>query len=71
MAETNGTGKVHWQVVAWVLGVVVSALMTYNTTASSYDRRLSVLEDQYRRVTQDMAEIKADVKFLIQRSYMP
>ena len=66
-----GNGKVHWQVVAWVLGVVVSALMTYNATASSYDRRLSVLEEQQRRVSQDMAEIKADVKFLIQRSYMP
>ena len=66
-----GNGKVHWQVVAWVLGVVVSGLMTYNATASSYDRRLSVLEEQYRRVSQDISEMKADLRFLVQRSYEP
>lgn len=67
----DGNGKIHWQVVAWVLGVIVSGLVTYNSTASSYDRRISVLEDQYKRVTQDLADIKADVKFLVQRSYQP
>ena len=63
-----GNGKVHWQVVAWVLGVVVSGLMTYNATASSYDRRLSVLEEQYRRVSQDISEMKADLRYLVMRT---
>ena len=63
-----GNGKVHWQVVAWVLGVVVSGLMTYNATASSYDRRISVLEEQQRRVSQDIAEMKADLRYLVMRT---
>lgn len=63
--ESNG--RAPWPFVAWLLAIVVSALLTYNATSSSYDKRITVLENQYQRVTQDIAEIKSDVKLLLKR----
>lgn len=46
MADESNAPKVRWQVVAWLLGVVVTALMTYNATANSMNARVAVLESQ-------------------------
>lgn len=38
--------RVRWQAVAWVLGVLVTGLMTYNATANTMNARVAVLESQ-------------------------
>lgn len=67
-------GRVKWNVVAWFLGVVVSALVTYSATQSNYESRISVLEsqqrmiaDQQRALSADVNEIRNDVKTLLRR----
>jgi len=54
--ELTVKNGIRWQVVAWVLGVVVTGLMTYNATAASYDRRISVLESQREEVDRRFEE---------------
>lgn len=60
---TNGRFRVSVtiavQVVAWVAAVVLAY--------GAVNARVSVLEDRYQRIEQDIREIKGDVKALLQR----
>lgn len=66
--STDADGlKIHWPIIAWVLGMIVTALVSYNATSSSYDRRISVLEQQYQQMSNDIREIKVNVDYLVKR----
>jgi hypothetical protein len=64
MAE-NGNGsiklsaQVAMQLIAWIVGLVL--------VYGAVNVRVSVLEDQYRRTQQDISEIKANVRSLLER----
>ena len=60
----NGTGRTKWVPLAlWMLTTLVSVTLAYGAITN----RLSVLEVQYGRVYQDIAEIKQDLKELLRR----
>ena len=54
-------GKVSWQVIAQAGIWLVSALLAY----SAINVRLQVLEVKYDRISQDIVEVKSDVKQLL------
>jgi hypothetical protein len=55
------TGKA--QLVLTVIGWIVAVLLAYGAV----NVRVAVLETKYDRLTQDIGEIKSDVKTLLQR----
>lgn len=59
----DGGYKLRWDVIATVVAWLVGGMLAY----SSLDARIRVLEDRGIRVSQDIAEIKADMKLLLQR----
>lgn len=62
----DGKG-VRWQAVAWFLGVIVTALITYNTTANGFDKRLSVLESQRRDGERRLQRIENKLDILLDK----
>ncbi|MGH8187393.1 MAG: hypothetical protein ACREUC_12600 [Steroidobacteraceae bacterium] len=59
---TNGNGvKVSWGVVQTIAAWVVSALVAWGVVQA----RIAVLEDRYDRMSEDVREIKQDVKILL------
>lgn len=66
--ETQFDGRgIKWQAVAWVLGIVVSILVTYNTTANGFDKRLSVLESQRNDLERRLVRIEEKLDRLVYR----
>lgn len=63
----DGTYKLRWDVIATVIAWLVGGMLAY----SSLDARISILEDRSIRVSQDLAEIKSDVKLLLRRQVEP
>lgn len=63
----DGGMRIHWPIIAWVLGLIVSAFASYNLTSASYDKRISVLEEKVGTMSQDVRDIKADVRTLLTR----
>lgn len=59
----DGSYKLRWDVIATIVAWLVGGMLAY----SSLDARIAILEDRSIRVSQDLAEIKADVKALLQR----
>lgn len=62
--ETNGRIKLTWPQIVAFIGWLSVALLAYGAV----DARVRVLEDRYERVFQDLADIKTDVRTLLQRS---
>jgi len=60
----NGKGT---ELLRWAVGLVLAALVSYFTAVGTLQTRVSVLEDRYDRLMTDVAEIKGDVKQLLQR----
>lgn len=58
---------IRWNVVAWFLGVIVTALVTYNSTANGFDKRLSVLESQRADNERRMQRIEEKLDLLLDR----
>lgn len=58
--------RIRWQAVAWVLGVIISALMTYNATANSMNARVAVLESQMDSMKYQMAHINDKLDRIIE-----
>lgn len=57
--------QIRWQVVAWVLGVVVSVLMTYNATANNMNARVSVLESQMTELQRQLQHVNDKLDRLV------
>jgi peptidoglycan hydrolase CwlO-like protein len=67
--------RVTWGAVAWLLTIVVTALLTYGATTSSYDRRISVLESQQHdndrrseRIEAKIDKLEAKIDQLLSRT---
>ena len=64
MAEAmNGRVRLSLTIVAQVVAWIVAVVLAYGAV----NARVSVLEDRYHRLEQDIREIKGDVKVLLQR----
>lgn len=64
MAELgNGRLKVSLTLVVQAVAWIVAVVLAYGAVSS----RVSVLEDRYQRLEQDIREIKGDVKALLHR----
>jgi len=66
MADANSNGRIRLSFSQIV--VVVSWIVTVLLAYGAIDSRLSVLEDRYERLFQDVGEIKRDVRTLVQRA---
>lgn len=65
VSRTNdGSYKLRWDVIATVVAWLIGGLLAYG----ALDARIRVLEDRQERVSQDIAEIKADVKLLLRQA---
>lgn len=62
-ALASAKSKLWWQVLAQAVVWLVMAIMAYGTV----NTRLEVLEVKYDRISQDIAEMKTDVKTLLLR----
>lgn len=67
MGNDNGNMRVRWDVIATVVAWLVGGVLAYG----SLDGRIKVLETKYERMAEDVREIKADVKYLIQLQREP
>lgn len=63
----NGRLRVSPGVVVQIVIYVVALMLTY----SALDKRIAALEIKYDAIAQDLAEIKADTKLLLQRVSRP
>jgi len=61
MSEPNGRIKVSVSLLMQIAVWLVSVLLAYGALST----RLSVLEDRYERMVNDVSEIKSDVKRLL------
>lgn len=61
--EGNGRLRVSWGQIVVVVTWLVTALLAYGAV----DARVRVLEDRYERLFQDLADIKKDVRTLVER----
>jgi hypothetical protein len=53
------------EVVRWVIGLVLVALVSYFTSIGTVQTRISLVEDRQVRFGEDLKEIKADVKSIL------
>ena len=51
----------------YIVTLILAALVAYFTAIGTLQARVSVLEDRYERLSDDVSEIKRDVKQLLQR----
>lgn len=64
MSSLNGkTGEI----VRWVLGLLLAAVVAYFTSMGAVQTRLAVAENNIQRIGDDLKEIKSDVKALLAR----
>lgn len=61
--QSNGRIKLTWPQIVAFIGWLAMAFLAYGAV----DTRVKVLEDRYDRLFQDVREMKADLKFLVQR----
>jgi hypothetical protein len=63
MSELSSKTKVDVGSVTKVAAWIVAAVLAYGALST----RIAVLESNYSRIVQDIAEIKADVKALLRK----
>lgn len=54
------------EMIRWILSLVFAGLVAYFTSQAALDKRLTVLEDRMQRTNDDIREVKADVRQLLQ-----
>lgn len=59
--------RFSWSVVAWLLGVIVTALLTYGATTNTVNARVSVLESQQEIGEKRLERIEDKLDRLLQR----
>jgi mannitol-specific phosphotransferase system IIBC component len=55
------------EIVRWALGLCLAALVSYFTAIGTLQTEVAVLKERYERIAEDVREVKADVKLLLQR----
>jgi hypothetical protein len=67
MADGNGNGNGKTaDTIRWVVGLILVALVSYYTSKSTTEARLSVAETKIERMGQDLSEIKDDIRKILQ-----
>lgn len=59
--------RFSWTVVAWFLGVIVTALLTYGATTNTVNARVSVLESKQDAGEKRLERIEEKLDRLLER----
>lgn len=59
--------RFSWTVVAWLLGVIVTALLTYGATTNTVNARVSVLESKQEAGEKRLERIEQKLDRLLER----
>lgn len=65
--HSDQPGRIRWQVVAWVLGIAISALSTYNATANTMNARVAVLESRMNSLEYQIERMNNKLDRLLER----
>jgi hypothetical protein len=65
MAGEGLNGKTG-EYVRWVLALALAGLVSYFTSIGAVQTRVAIAESKIEQIREDLKEIKADVKLLLQ-----
>jgi hypothetical protein len=63
----NGRLRVSPGLVVQIVVYVIALMLTY----SALDKRIAALEARYEQISDDIREVKSDIKVLLQRTAKP